>query len=90
VPLKHSTQTLVLTAKRPGPHTTADTADCFERMRDTVFGGQLPHHRPALLLSHPHVSESEEVEGLGQRLLGIIVPGLGFEAEINHLGFVRM
>jgi hypothetical protein len=36
------------------------------------------------------MGKSEEVEGRGQRLLVIIVTGFGFEAEINHLGFVRM
>jgi hypothetical protein len=52
VSLKHPTQALVLITKRPGPHTSADTADCFERPRDTIFGGALSKKRSATPISY--------------------------------------
>lgn len=50
-------QALVLITKWPRPHITTNPVYCFERTRDTISAGQLPHqchveHDKAEILRH--------------------------------------
>ena len=88
VPLQHPAESMVLLSDRPRPHEAALVVDRFERARQTILGGPLPHRRLALPRLAPDVEKAEERTGRGQRCLR--THALGRRPEVNQPGLVRV
>src|SRR5579863_518887 len=61
VPLQHPAKSTLLIGDWPGPHAAALLVDRFERTRQAIFGGTLPHRRRFTLPRlAPRMEKAEE------------------------------